>query len=179
MNPDCHRHDHGDSAVVCYRETDLVYSRGGVGVKDTDPCLGGSFSEVPPLDVTFKVTGYPAAGLDGLNVMAAVGCIAAGNIGFVILGCNSSTVVEAVELPYGERILFCCTSGIRATQRTNIVRVFPIIRLSQVFQTESLEAGAFPLRLIDEIISPGTSPFLGDRSVLFEGSLGTHSAISR
>src|SRR5207249_2823306 len=44
--------------------------------------------------------------------MAAVGCIAAGNIGFVMLGCNSSTVVEVAELPYGERILFCCASGI-------------------------------------------------------------------
>src|SRR6266487_2403818 len=55
MNPGCHRHDHGDSAVVCYRETDLVYSRGEVGVKNTDPCLGGSFSEVPHIVHDYSV----------------------------------------------------------------------------------------------------------------------------
>src|SRR5947199_4658251 len=111
--------------------------------------------------------------------MAAVGCIAAVNMGFVMLGCNSSPVVETAGLPYGERILFCCTSGIRATQRTNIVRVFPIIRLLRVARTDSLEAGPFPLRIIEEIIGPGASPFPGDCSVLFERNPRTRSANSR
>src|SRR5438094_2364641 len=47
MDPDCYGLDHGHSAVVCHRETDLVYSGGGVGVKNADPGLGGSFSELP------------------------------------------------------------------------------------------------------------------------------------
>src|SRR2546422_67491 len=55
MNPDCHRLDHGDSAVVCHRETDFVYSRGGVGVKNTDPCLGASFTELPHLSDDYSV----------------------------------------------------------------------------------------------------------------------------
>src|SRR6266568_48213 len=61
MDPDCYGLDHGDSAVVCHRETDLVYSGGGVGVKYADPCLGGSFSELPHVGDDYTV-GVRASG---------------------------------------------------------------------------------------------------------------------
>src|SRR6266705_751327 len=50
---------------------------------------------VPPLDVAFRVTGYPAAGLDGLTVKAAVGgWTATAKMGLVIIpGPNSSPTV--------------------------------------------------------------------------------------
>src|SRR5205809_7518169 len=61
MDPDCYGLDHGHSAVVCHRETDLVYSGGGVGVKNADPRLGGSFSELPHVGDDYTV-GVRASG---------------------------------------------------------------------------------------------------------------------
>src|SRR5205809_1606379 len=61
MDPDCYGLDHGDSAVVCHRETDLVYSEGGVGVKNADPRLGGSFSELAHMGYDYTV-GVRASG---------------------------------------------------------------------------------------------------------------------
>src|SRR5712691_9392761 len=63
---------------------------------------------VPPLDVAFRVTGYPAAGLEGLKVSAAAGGWATvAKMGLVgIPDCHSSPVMEPAGLLGGERILF-------------------------------------------------------------------------
>ena len=59
-----------------------------------------------------------------------------------------------------------------------IVRAFPTIRLLLVVRVESLDTDPLGFSSVEEIIGCAF-PFPGDCSVLFEGSLGTRSAISR
>src|SRR5216117_2195457 len=138
------------------------------------------YGPVPPLDVAFRVTGYPAAGLEGLKVRTAVGGWATGaRMELVsIPDCHSSPVVKPAGLLGGERILVCRTRGIMARQMTMTVRALPIIRLLRVVQAENLNTDPRGFPSVEEVTGCA-SPFPGDCSVLFEGSLGTRSAILR
>ncbi len=104
--------------------------------------------------MAFRVTGYPAAGLEGLKVSAGVGGWAtAAKMGLVgIPDCHSSPVMEPAGLLGGERILFCSTRGIRARQMTMIVRAFPTVRLLRVVRVESLDTDPRRFPDVDEII---------------------------
>src|SRR6266702_490722 len=197
MDPDCFGLDHGDSAVVCHRETDLVYSGEGVGVKNANPRLGGSFSELPHVGDDYAV-GVRASGAVEEHCFSSEDyCRCPGELRYgrhvvfdiddlvgpddgpcAIPDCHLSPVMEPAGLLGGERILLCGTRGIRARQMTMIVRAFPTIRLLRVVRVESLDTDPLGFPSVEEIIGCAF-PFPGDCSVLFEGSLGTRSAISR
>src|SRR2546428_649024 len=181
MDPDCYGLDHGDSAVVCYRETDLVYSGGGVGVKNADPRLGGSFSELPHVGDDYTVRVRTSGAVEENCFSSEDYCRCPG------------------ELWYGRHVVFdiddlvgpddgpctvpdCHRHIIRASTCKGvdgrIASPVPIICLLRVVQAENLNTDPRGFPSVEELIGCA-SQFPSDCSVLFECSPGIRSAILR